>query len=762
MKFNDKKICDLIKYKPNKWQSKVRKSKVRFKVIVAGRRAGKTLFVAKDPLVGLVHYLFERDKNIWIVAPCVDEKTNILTKRGWLKYDELRVGDIVLTLNKNGQAEWQKCLKVNIYKKEGKVLSREFRGHSSLTTINHKWLVGWTGNYKNKRRIRGYRFSTEIKNNEFVLCAAKLKTLPKKKYSNSLVELVGWYWTEGGENGSGTNISQNRGKKANRIRSALLKEFGKPQEKGNRVSKKIASWTDWRKQNRDKNNDNGVFYLNKIATDKLKTIAPDKVIKPEFLTSLTQEQLELLIDVSVMADGHERKRDGYRERTIIQKRKDRLEMFQMAVQLAGYQSHLKYSKTRNIWVLHIFERNKIWLGQKNQRQKTKPVYYNGVVWCPTTKNGTWLARRNGTVYFTGNSYDLTERIWEEITRLCRRELKPLIKKIYNTRGQQRIVTHLGTVIEAKSADSPETLVGKGLDVLICDESAMIDEKAWNESLRPSLIDRKGVAIFIGTPKQKNWFYYMFLKGQDPANKEYESWQISSFENEYIDKEELEKIVKDMPELEYKQEIKADFLQDFGQVFRDIRKNVRNCMGKPEYGHRYILGVDFAKARDFTVITIVDRETNQVKFFDRFKEMDYNLQKPRVEAVARRYNNALIVGDGTGVGTAVMEDLKLMGLRVKPFIFSSKSKPELIKKLMIAIEESKIFYPDIPELLGELESFGKWNKVKGETEFCAPPGLHDDCVMSLALANWLLKNPTNTIYKEEDPYVKQWGTAYRGY
>jgi len=371
----------------------------------------------------------------------------------------------------------------------------------------------------------------------------------------------------------------------------------------------------------------------------------------------------------------------------------------------------------------------------------------------------YLFEKNKNVWVVAPSYDLTERIWELVLKLCRGKLAPLIEKIYSTRGQQRIITKGGTVIEAKSADSPEMLVGKGLDALFCDESAMIPEKAWHESLRPSLIDRKGVAIFIGTPKQKNWFYNLYIKGQDPEDKVHKSWQFSSYENGYIDSKELDAIVKDMPEMEYQQEILADFLEGFGQIFRGIRKNIRACERGPETGHRYIVGVDLAKARDFTVIVVIDRDRNEVVHIDRFKEMDYNLQKPRIEAISRRYNRALVVADGTGVGAPVCEDLRSVGLSLKPFVFSTKSKEELISKLMIAIEQGKIFYPANIELLSELESFGKWNPKRGITEYCAPPGIHDDCVIALGLANWYLKEPSNRTFETENPYVTKWQTAW---
>ena len=37
------------------------------------------------------------------------------------------------------------------------------------------------------------------------------------------------------------------------------------------------------------------------------------------------------------------------------------------------------------------------------RSEKEDIVYDGLVWCPTTPNGTWFARREGTVYFTGNS-----------------------------------------------------------------------------------------------------------------------------------------------------------------------------------------------------------------------------------------------------------------------------------------------------------------------------------------------------------------------
>ena len=376
----------------------------------------------------------------------------------------------------------------------------------------------------------------------------------------------------------------------------------------------------------------------------------------------------------------------------------------------------------------------------------------------------YLFQNDKNVWIVAPSYDLTERVWEEVVKICRRQLAPLIEKINSSRGMQRIVTKLGTVIEAKSADDPRSLVGKGLDCLICDESALIDSVAWNESLRPSLIDRKGEGIFIGTPKQKNWFYNLWLKGNDPTQLEYKSWRFSSFDNNYLDKAELDKIVSEMPEIEYQQEILADFLEGFGQLFRKVRQNFRDTLKPPESGHRYVMGVDLGKVRDFTVFCVFDRETNDLVFFDRFKEIDWTLQKTRIEALARRYNRALVVIDSTGVGDPVVEDLKKVGLPIQEVKITSVNKHDFIRKLMLFIEQQRIHYPDIPELTGELESFGAWDAIKGETKYCAAPGNHDDCVISMGLAVWVLKEilPGRTysaLDLTDNSYETEWHTAY---
>ena len=57
---------------------------------------------------------------------------------------------------------------------------------------------------------------------------------------------------------------------------------------------------------------------------------------------------------------------------------------------------------------------------------------------------------------------------------------------------------------------------------------MIDREAWEATLRPTLSDTQGRAMFISTPSGRNWFYELFMRGQDPQYPEYESFTVPGY------------------------------------------------------------------------------------------------------------------------------------------------------------------------------------------------------------------------------------------
>jgi len=735
MKIVDDKLLAKIHFTPHKGQLKMIKSRTREFVAICGRRWGKTNVCA---YLALRRILVPNSK-VWVVAPCVDTKTEILSKRGWLTYDKLRIGDIVLTIDKEGNAEWKKCQKIHKFEHDGEMLRMKSRGHDSLTTLHHRWLVGYSRG--DRKKISGYRFTNSAnlnKSNEFIPCAAKVINLPSvKKYSDSLVELVAWYYTEGSDNGNGINISQNRGEKADRIRNALLKEFGEPQERGCRTRPTKPSWTDWRKQNKDELNDNGVFYLNSKAASILRELAPDKVVSDKFLNSLTQEQLNLFIEVSLLADGHIR-RNGT-DRIFIQSRKDRIDALQKAVQLSGQQSCLKYSKSKQIWNLHIFTRNKVWIGQKCYAKNKKIVKYRGTVWCPQTENKTWLARRNGTVYFTGNSYDLTKKVFEYVIKYISILDADFEAFKVGMRPFPRIHCSNGSFLEGKSTENPKSLLGEELDLIIHDEAAQTPEEIYYQYIVPTTSSRLGRIVHISTPRGNNWLQKRFVSvGKDNRIQEPSMAGLVAALGKKQAKKEWDRLKSSYPRDLFNQEFMAQFVEGASNVFRakdiDAITNEK-CLKDYQPGHFYVLGVDLAKMNDYTVLTVIDLYTNSVVYWERINKDSYVYQKDRILAIAHRYNRARIILDSTGVGEPVFDDLLASGMMVDDFRFSNASKERLIDKLRIYIEEGNIVIPNEPILIEELKNYSKDMTPSGRITYSAPIGQHDDAVTSLALAVW---------------------------
>jgi len=114
----------------------------------------------------------------------------------------------------------------------------------------------------------------------------------------------------------------------------------------------------------------------------------------------------------------------------------------------------------------------------------------------------------------------------------------------------------GARIYIIGADRPDTLRGTYLDGVILDEYAQMRKEVWGEIIRPTLSDRKGWAVFIGTPKGQNSFYDMYLL----ACKR-EDWYACLHtvdETGIIAKDELDAMKAEMTEAEIKQELYCDF------------------------------------------------------------------------------------------------------------------------------------------------------------------------------------------------------------
>jgi hypothetical protein len=123
----------------------------------------------------------------------------------------------------------------------------------------------------------------------------------------------------------------------------------------------------------------------------------------------------------------------------------------------------------------------------------------------------------------------------------------------------------GSVIALKGAEKPHNLRGRALDFVVLDEFADMRPEAWYEVLRPSLSDRQGSALFIGTPKGRNHFYDLWAKGLDGAEG-WDSFQYTTLQGGNVPEKEIEQARNDLDERTFNQEYCAEFVTYSGLIY----------------------------------------------------------------------------------------------------------------------------------------------------------------------------------------------------
>jgi hypothetical protein len=319
-------------------------------------------------------------------------------------------------------------------------------------------------------------------------------------------------------------------------------------------------------------------------------------------------------------------------------------------------------------------------------------------------------------YFTP-TYRLLESSFKEIYTI----LDSLILRKHNN---QFIELTTGGVIEFWSLDNPQAGRSRKYNLAIVDEAAFVKDlwEAWTQSIRPTLTDLKGGAWFMSTPKGKNDFYKLWMRGQT-GEEGWASWQMPTSTNPFIDISEIYSAEKDLPALAFKQEYLAEFNDNVANPFGF--QFIKQCTMPMSSEPPVCYGVDLAKSFDWTVIIGLDR-FGQVSYLERFQK-DWNITKQIVTQLPK----APIKVDSTGVGDPIVEDLQRQRPNVFGFKYSASSKQQLMEGLQSAIHQRKVGFPE-GVITKELESF-EYEYTRTGVRFNAPTGMHDDCVNALALA-----------------------------
>ena len=148
----------------------------------------------------------------------------------------------------------------------------------------------------------------------------------------------------------------------------------------------------------------------------------------------------------------------------------------------------------------------------------------------------------------------------------------------------------GSVIALKGAEKPNNLRGRSLDYVVLDEFADMRPEAWSEVLRPSLSDRQGGALFIGTPKGRNHFYDIWAKGIDGDN-DWSSFQYTTLPGGNVPEAEVAAARNDLDERTFQQEYEAAFVNYSGIIYYAFNRE-KSVKRIEDTGGTLHIGLDF--------------------------------------------------------------------------------------------------------------------------------------------------------------------------
>ena len=193
---------------------------------------------------------------------------------------------------------------------------------------------------------------------------------------------------------------------------------------------------------------------------------------------------------------------------------------------------------------------------------------------------------NKKCLYIAPSYRMGKQIiWDDLKAMLRE--KKWIRKV--NESELTITLINGSQIMIRSADNPDSIRGIGVDFVVIDEAADIPklDDTWKAVIRPTLSDREGSALIIGSPKGRNYFYDMW-NTKDPA---WQSWQFTTLQGENVSAEELESAKRDLDQRTFKQEYMAEWVDFTGLIYYNMGdENIIEMPVPPQFVLE--IGIDF--------------------------------------------------------------------------------------------------------------------------------------------------------------------------
>lgn len=321
--------------------------------------------------------------------------------------------------------------------------------------------------------------------------------------------------------------------------------------------------------------------------------------------------------------------------------------------------------------------------------------------------------------------------------------KQILDAIYQTgeiysnkggKGDTEIIFKNKSKILFRSAASEDSLRGESVNYMILDEGAFIKPSTVNIILLPMLNVKGKKCLVITTPKGKNWVYDWFNKGF--VEKRWKSFRYSTYDSPYANEELINMFKETLADKLFQQEIMADFV-DSAAIFNNINELLSLQQLEEPNGSDYYAGIDIGILNDSSVLSIIDKSGNLVKYY-RWTNIDSPKLIENIKDVCNKWKFKKVLIEDNNQGIVIYQTLKPFIQVLERFNTNSKTKPEIINNLIHSFNMKDFNLVKDEHLRIELEGFIFEQNSNGAIKFMAASGLNDDCVMSLAIARWCWK------------------------
>lgn len=391
---------------------------------------------------------------------------------------------------------------------------------------------------------------------------------------------------------------------------------------------------------------------------------------------------------------------------------------------------------------------------KQKELRLSPAKFKVAVWGRRSGKSTFalnyairlcLEKPNSKCWIVTPTFNQAKDIYWRGGEMLNKYLAPWM---YNRKNDSELFVEFknGSILQFKGADRPETMRGSGLDLIVEDEVSehRYAKETWETILAPSLIDRSGKAIFIGTPKGENFFKELYDRAKTDSN--WQSWQIPTWESgapwtlTEEGKAELERERLTKTEDWFMQEYGAEFRKFTGLVFKEFDQKIHVENFLPDLKYAMKLGMDFGWTNPTTCLFTYFDGDGVWYIFDEYYDTEKPIKEHAGRLLAKRavYHNYLDFVLGDSASPQSIQEFGMYQWYITPAIKAHDSILNGINRIQERLKVDPrtnkprlIIHPRCSKTIEEFERYRwKQQRVEGLNLKDEPEDADDHCIDAL--------------------------------